>query len=147
MEYPSFWAFLSDEDSAIFIEYNKYKSSAIIFTVAVLLCVMFVLLKSNIRINTLEIFFILSFITIYFLPNMMTRYGFIYEILAIVILCIKPKTLVLYLPMKMIMLYLYGGKCGIDLLPISIQIASWLYLVIMSGYIFLFVKEAKEQNK
>lgn len=96
--YPSFWALftdLSDIDASREL-INNLKIGSIILTFIILLIFMTVLFVKKINLTpeaVIETAFLFIFICVLFLPGMHERYGFAYEILAIVIAFIIPKTI------------------------------------------------------
>lgn len=96
--YPSFWSLFSDlRDASLSREYiGSMKVVAIIMAFFVLLAIMAAVIKKNIDIDNINTF-LLSFIMVYscvlFLPGMHERYGFLYEIIGIIVIFIIPKTI------------------------------------------------------
>ena len=94
--YPSFWSLFSDlKDVNLSREYiGNLKIAAIIMTFIVLLTIMSVGIIKNInidRVNTFLISFILVYSCVLFLPGMHERYGYLYEIIGIIIIFIIPR--------------------------------------------------------
>lgn len=124
MNYPSFWAILTKSGEAS--DYFAYKTMAILLTVAILGFWAVVIWKSKIELNdknTISIAFLLVYTCVLFLPTMHERYGFCYEILAIVILFYVKKT---FVPMLLLMFlscstygkYLFGSQTDVGILAV-----------------------------
>ncbi len=96
--YPSFWSLFSDlKDASLSREYiGSMKVAAIILAFIVLLAIMAAVIKKNIDIDNVNTF-LFSFIMVYscvlFLPGMHERYGFMYEIIGIIVIFIIPRTI------------------------------------------------------
>ena len=142
MNYPSFWAVLNRSGEAS--DYIAYKWMAIWITIAVLGFLMVMIWKNKIemnRKNSIYVAFISVYTCVLFLPVMHERYGFCYEILAIIILFFNKKTII---PMFLIMFlscstyghYLFGTE--IDLRCLGV-INTAVYMV----YCYLLWRDAK----
>lgn len=97
--YPSFWSIISKvtdpQTSNAYI--GALKVAAILLTFAVLALLMVWIINKNISItaeNALFISFIIVYTCVLFLPGMHERYGFLYEMLAIVIAIVYTKTVI-----------------------------------------------------
>lgn len=112
--YPSFWTIVSDniENVADFVMYRQtMRTVAIVLTVAVLMLLMGYLLYKKVEvsgINVAYISFIFVFTCVMFLPGMHERYGFVYEILALLIAFFIPKTIPLLTVMYSLTAITYG---------------------------------------
>ena len=87
------------------------KDAAILFTICVLAGWMISWIVNRIQLsgrNMLYMAFILTFTCVLFLPTMHERYGYIYEILGVLILFFNKKTLPLLLSLNGISLMTYG---------------------------------------
>ena len=141
INYPSFWGlFLSKIPS----DYSAIlKPAAILLTVAVLAVLMLCFLREKITytpVTSLYMAFIMLFTCILFLPAMHERYGYLYEILSIVLVFFLPKTGGLCVTLHMLSLityssFLFGFSKGV-FYPLSvINIAVYIiYLVIFFQY-------------
>ena len=108
LNYPSIWAIPSDVVYAIdFIAgdelvsqgqiYNIFKYPAILTAVAVLAVHMLKWLRRRVELSAINIFrmgFLLSYTCVLFLPGMHDRYGFVYEMLALILAFVDKKTIV-----------------------------------------------------
>lgn len=107
--FPTFWRLLNDGTGAEGYAFLKYAAMAL--TVVILGSFMYMWIRNNINLNNVNIIliaFILTYSTITFLPAMHERYGFIFEILAIVIVFIEIKTIPLLIGITCLSLTTYG---------------------------------------
>lgn len=141
INYPSFWGlFLSTIPS----DYSAIlKPAAILLTIAILAVLMLCFLKNRIIITPVTLLymaFIMVFTCILFLPTMHERYGFLYEILSIILVFFFPGTGGLCVILHMLTLityssFLFGFSKG-TFYPLSIvNIAVYIiYLIIFFQY-------------
>ncbi len=111
--YPTFWRVLADgtnftgEDA-----YGVLKHAAMAFTVIVLGCLVYTWVKNSVEFtdrNIVYMAFLMTYTTIFFLPAMHERYGFSYEIIAIVIAFMIVKTIPLAIGLTCLSLTTYGA--------------------------------------
>ena len=141
--YPSFWSIfgINSPDTRLkFIE--GFKLPAVIMAFSVLMLMMIFLFAKKTELNARNTVFI-SFIFIYtcvmFLPGMHERYGFMYEILAIVIAFLIPKTIIPAVLLLCMSLITYGSNLiyNLEIHPVM-GIANFaVYLI----YIYFFYKD------
>lgn len=146
LNYPSVWGLASDTVYAasyfagkelISPEqlYNILKYPAIIITAAALCIYMLVWLKKNINIDLKSIIimsFILSYTCVLLLPSMHERYGYIYEILALIIAFIDRKTIYLLCLMYTLTLITYiHFLSDCYFMPISVLSAVNIFIYVM----------------
>ena len=109
MNYPSFWNILQDKFKDQF--YLDFKRPAMAIAIAVLAIYMIVWAKRKLELTNRNLVFI-SFIMVYtcvlFLPAMHERYGFIYELLALIIVFYDLRTLPLLVAMYYVDCTTYG---------------------------------------
>lgn len=108
--YPSFWRILND--GTVVDGYETMKYVAMVFTVVVLGCYMYLWIHNNIKLtprNTLFMAFVLTYTTVAFLPAMHERYGFAYEAMGIAIILLCMKTIALYLALFCTSFITYGA--------------------------------------
>lgn len=141
--YPSFWLLLTgvfgeDYDSNLFI-YDLHKGAAISVAVCMLMAWMVWWIWEKIEMNQrnmLYMAFILVYTAVLFLPAMHERYGYVYEIMAIVIAFLNKKTvpflgMLLGISMFTYGYYLYGRLVDYDLLAVANCGAYMGYAVIL----------------
>lgn len=133
MGYPSFWVMIC---SMTYVAYENLKTMAMVFTLVVLAALMlswFVRKVKLSRTNMLYMAFLIVYTCILFLPGMHERYGFCYEILAIVIAFLKPKTIPLLLVLHVLTLnnyasYLFQASLDYKLVVVANMITYVIYL-------------------
>ena len=148
VNYPSTWLFLTenyrDNDYYLYLE-----KVGIFLTVAVLLLIMIILIRKkaewNPR-NLIYIAFLLSYTCVMFLPAMHERYGYLYEILAIVIFIWKKETAVFLVPMYCMTIMTYASFLFGTNTRASVGMAA-VNLIIYLGYLFLLMKEMTTEQK
>ena len=137
MNYPSFWTLF--KGSRMDEHYDAFSTVAVVLTLCVLLILVVIWIKKRVRltlINSLSMAFLISYTCVMFLPGMHERYGFLYEIFALLIAFWYYKTIPLLLLMYTISLQTYGSFLfgfGMDLTQLSflnfaVYIAYILYL-------------------
>ncbi len=107
--YPTFWRILNDGTNSE--GYLALKYFTILFTIIVLGIFVFTWVSSNVETSPANIIFmafLFSYSSIFFLPSMHERYGYLYEILAIIIVFIYPKTIPLLVSLTCLSLTTYG---------------------------------------
>ena len=94
MNYNSFWNSIVSEWPGVNNDYHEFKMVAVIFTISVLGIIMLKVINSNIEMNNYQLI-LLFHVTVYtcvlFLPTMHERYGYIYEITAIILMLLNKK--------------------------------------------------------
>lgn len=146
LNYPSVWGLAADTVHAasyfagkevISSEqlYNILKYPAIIITAAALGTIMLLCLKKKVHTDLKSIIlmaFILSYTCVLFLPSMHERYGFVYEILALLIAFIDRKTIYLLCMMYTVTLITYiHFLSDCYFVPISVLSAVNIFIYIM----------------
>ncbi len=110
MGYPSFWTIISD---GVKTEgYYSLKLVAIAVTICILAAHMYYWIDKKADLsskNMLYMAFILAYTTVLFLPGMHERYGYLYEVLALVILFLNLKTMRCYIGLFLISIAMYGS--------------------------------------
>lgn len=138
LNYPSFWLILNDNTTENL--YISLKNTTIIFTVIVLGLFMTFWIYKKVQltaINTLYMAFILTFTTVIFLPAMHERYGYLYEILGIIIIFANKKTIPLYIALFITSLvtygkYLFGGTYNTFALSIALFAIYVIYMIVIN---------------
>ncbi len=147
MNYPSFWSILFNVNSTDY--YNSQKFAAVFLTIVVLAVIMIWWIANNVELNNqnmIYLAFTLSYTCVLFLPQMHERYGYLYEILAIILVMINRKTIKLIIPLYIITLitygnFLFGLGYGID---IYIGIAN---IFVWFSYMNLISKEVIKSSE
>lgn len=110
MNYPSFWLLFKTEGLDSF--YQLFRTVAVLITFTVLLILMIVWLKKKVDFtlqNVLIMAFLISYTCVLFLPSMHERYGFIYEILGLMLAFWFVKTIPLLVLMYLTSIATYSN--------------------------------------
>ncbi len=146
--YPSFWMLLTAERSPA--HYALMRTPAILVTVGILALLMIHWLREKAETsgeNMVYMAFLLAFTCVLFLPAMHERYGYLYEILAIIIACVCPKTIPLCAALLGVSVCTYGYYL-FDIQTLGLVWLAIFNLAIYIGYIMVLTKKictAKEQ--
>lgn len=149
MNYPSFWSVF--KGSRMDEHYDAFSTLAVLLTIGVLLVIMVFWMKKRVRlslINVLSMTFLLSYTCVMFLPAMHERYGFIYEIFALLIAFWYYKTIPMLLLMYAVSLQTYGSFLfgfGMNLSQLAFVNAGVYaaYMIYLNRQMF---KESKEAS-
>ena len=141
MNYPSSWLLLAQERSAE--QFALLKVPAMLLTVAVLAVLMILWLRKKTEptgLNLLIMAFLMIYTCVLFLPSMHERYGYLYEILAIALAVLIPRTIPLCAGLLGISLCTYGnylfGTETFGLVTLTV-----LNLMIYGGYLAIFFRQ------
>ena len=149
LEYPSFWASFPNEDPDVFTDFYKFRNAAIVLTLMILAALVYMLRKEERKFDNCRLMYaamVLSFTTVYFLPTMIDRYGYIYEILAIVLIFLDKRSIIPAALLHLVMFYQIAGRVGIETLPVSMQQLSFILLIIYGMYLYLLFGDRKEES-
>ena len=145
MNYPGFWVILND--AAMEETYSTYKTAAMLLTVLILAAwmIFFTIKKPKMsKENIVYISFILVYSCVFFLPAMHERYGYLYEILAIIIIFLYKETAPLLLSLLLISLFTYGfylhGR------TIDLSVLAVVNLVVYITYAIFLVKKMRRDS-
>lgn len=144
--YPTFWQILNDGQTMDSLE--TMKTTATFFTFIVLGCLIFYWIYSKVDFtvkNMLYMAFITSYSTVLFLPLMHERYGYLYEILAIVILFTNIKTLPLCVGLILVSMQTYG--CFLFDAYINLQIVAVFNVAIYIAYLLMLSRVMKNTKE
>lgn len=148
MNYPSFWVIFND--ALLTDSYEPMKHTAMALTVVILGMFMVCWIVKKIRLNTenmMYMAFILTYTCVLFLPSMHERYGFLYEIFAIVIVFLYRKTIPLLISLGSISMVTYGYYLQYRSMNMNILSAANLITYVL--YVMLLMKKMlkDEENK
>ena len=146
MNYPSVWLLLCSAGDAS--QYSYMKTPAICISACVLALMMFWWLQKSYDAEGKNLY-IMAYLLIYtcvlFLPSMHERYGFLYEVLAIILAVMIPKMIPLSIALIFISMSTYGaflfGNAS------NLLTLSWLNLVIYIASIFVLEKKLAADAK
>ena len=149
MEYPSFWAFFPNLEADVFTDFYKFRNAAIVFAFTLLLLLMAVLLRRKENYSKRELLIIalrLSFTTVFFLPCLIDRYGYLYEILAVALIFIDKRSIIPAAFMLIPMHYQIAGRVGAETLPVSMGQLSFIMLIVYAMYLYIMFTDGKEEK-
>jgi len=145
MNYPSVWLLFAQGMNQT--HYELLRLPAMVLTVAALALQMLNWYRKHTEIrgrNVVCMAFLLVFTCVIFLPAMHERYGYLYEILALMIACIHPKTLPLCLGLLGISLCTYGSYL-FKIETLNLITLTVLNLGIYIGYVVSLEKYMDER--
>ena len=136
LNYPSFWQILNDGQTVDSLD--TMKLMAIITTVVVLGIQMLYWINKKAEFtskNMVLMAFLLSYEMVLFLPLMHERYGFLYEILALIIIFYNKKTIPLAIGLILLSMQTYG--CFLFDAYVNLQLISVFNMVIFVAYLVI----------
>ncbi len=149
MNYPGFWMFTSYETFVEKYEYFDWLYPVgMILTVVVLAGWLALTLKAKAKMNAVTFIglaLILSYSTVFFLPVMHERYGYIYEILAIIYVFYNRKSAVPLVLLEIISIITYSWY--LMFVPRNLTWLAVLNLIVYLWYAILYVKGLKETEE
>ena len=117
------------------------------FVVIVLGCLVYMWIRNAIELtnrNIILMAFIMTYTTIFFLPAMHERYGYCYEILAIMIVFMVAKTIPLAVALTCISLTTYGGYLFNN--TVNEWTMAVINLIVYISYMIILNKELIKEN-
>jgi len=137
LNYPSIWQLVLKPMDVY--QYTYLKTTSICLTVAILLVVMVYWIKKRLSTdgeNLLIMAFLLTYLCVLFLPAMHERYSYIYEILAICLAVLRPKTIPICCALHVVTLLSYASFL-FGIVPIALPVLSIFNLLIFGLYFFV----------
>lgn len=135
--YPSFWNLFYTVNVPQYVDILK--GAAIVITVSILLGSVIWVVNNKVQMtkyNSIWLAFIFVYICVLFLPSMHERYGYLCEILALLIAVIDKKTIPMLIPMYLCSFVTYGCYLfGVSYNPIVLTVINLLAFV---GYCIYF---------
>ncbi len=145
LNYPSFWCFLPDNWNGNF-GYYWYRTSSIFLTMCIICLISYYLLKNKVKLTgamVVRVAMILVYTCVFFLSDMHDRYGYMYEVLSILLAVLEPRFIIGAVALNIMSLYLYSGTIGVDMMPVSIQIVAWINVAIYVCYLYSLIKDLR----
>lgn len=140
MGYPTFWRIIVDGTHTD--GYAVLEKPAILFSILLLGCFITYWTYKKIELDKRNIIFtsfLLIYTSVYFLPALHERYGFLYEILAIVVAFAYRKTIPLMMAIALMTMMSYGVYLfGNTISELSVSLFNF---IIYSGYVIILKKE------
>jgi len=144
--YPSIWLTMFGENNEL--QYEYMAPIAILTTVCVLAAFMVCWYRKKcmpMGRNLLIMTFLLTYSSVFLLPAMHERYGFVYEICAIMLAVVIPKTIPLAVTLIVISMGTYASY--LFYAPTNYVTMVWLNLFVYLAYIYVLRKEIKSEEK
>jgi len=144
--YPSIWLTMFKENDVN--QYEYMAPLAILTTIGVLAAFMVCWLRKKCMPtgrNLLLMTFLLTYTSVFFLPAMHERYGFVYEICAIIIAVIIPKTLPLAVLLITVSMATYASY--LFYAPTNYVTMVWYNLFLYLAYIYVLRNELKSEEE
>lgn len=138
--YPSVWMLLCDPGSAE--QYQYFKPIAVMMTVAALGLLTICFIRRGCRLNRRNLYcmaLLMTYTCVLFLPSMHERYSFPYEILAMIVAVLLPRTIPLCIGLLCISMRTYGSF--LFAVPISMTYLVYANLVIYGMYAAIIFRE------
>lgn len=146
MDYPSFWLCMAFNYQQKYYEYIR--PIAMVITVAVLAGWMIFAIKNKINMNATNFIgfaLILTYSAVFFLPAMHERYGYIYEILAILYMFKNKKSIIPCFLLTLTSIATYSIYLFVA--PIELSHLGIMNLCLYIWYSIIFVKDSLYREK
>ncbi len=144
--YPSFWMILCKQEDGT--PYKFLKIMTICLTVFILALLMYRWLKKGYKAkgnNLYMMAYIIVYTCVLFLPGMHERYGYMYEILAIVLIFLNPKMIPICIALICVSLNTYGHY--LFGLSVNMMALGFINSIIYFVSVYLLDKEMSRSNK
>ena len=143
LNYPSFWNILCLPDNIE--QFVNVRFGVLLFTICVLAVLMLVWIQQSRKTTGTDLLllaFILAYTCVLFLPAMHERYGYLYEMCAIIIAILIPQTIPLCVGLLVISLHIYG--CYLFNVPVEYIRLSFANIGVYLAYIYvIFVNKRR----
>lgn len=139
INYPSFWLIVCEALNEE--QYLVLKMIAILIAIGVMAIHMYTWIEKKVSLNKTNIVnmaFLLVYTAVLFMPSMHERYGYVYEILAIVILITNVKTFIPYALMMYFTFKIYGAY--LFALETNLYILSIINIAVYISYCYFINK-------
>lgn len=146
VNYPTVWAILCDPIEPLNFRYLAV--SAVLLTVGILAVIMVRWVRAAYSTNGKNLVimaFILCYTCVLFLPAMHERYGFIYEMCAIVLAVLLPKTIPLCIGLMLLSMSTYGYF--LFEIPVNYYLLAWVNVALYTAYFFLLRTELEKSKE
>lgn len=144
--YPSIWLFMFSANDVD--QYNCFAPEAILITIGILAAFMVCWIRKKYMPtgrNLLIMSFLLSYTCVFFLPAMHERYGFLYEILAIILAIVIPKTIPLAAMLIVISMNTYASY--LFYAQTNHVTLIWLNLFVYLAYVYVLQTKELRADK
>ena len=146
MNYPSFWMLMCKGYDKVANEFMKI--ACICFAIFALALLMYRWLKKGYSTNGKNLYmmaYLIVYTCVLFLPGMHERYGYVYEILAIILALLVPKMIPICIGLVCISLNTYG--CFLFSIDINLMLLATINTLIYVVSIYLLEKEMNKTIK
>ena len=146
MNYPTFWNLLQSANMDAF--YINMKKPAIALTVVVIALLMVTWIVKKVPMTTRNMIymaFLLAYTCVLILPSMHERYGYLYEILAILVVFLQIRTLPCLVGMYLASFAIYGKY--LFMFEINLPALSIVNTLAYIGYIVILTREMFENGE
>ena len=146
MNYPTFWNLLQSANMDAF--YINMKKPAIALTVVVIALLMVTWIVKKVPMTTRNMIymaFLLAYTCVLILPSMHERYGYLYEILAILVAFLQIRTLPCLVGMYLASFAIYGKY--LFMFEINLPALSIVNTLAYIGYIVILTREMFENGE
>ena len=146
MNYPTFWNLLQSANMDAF--YINMKKPAIALTVVVIALLMVAWIVKKVPMTTRNMIymaFLLAYTCVLILPSMHERYGYLYEILAILVVFLQIRTLPCLFGMYLASFAIYGKY--LFMFEINLPALSIVNTLAYIGYIVILTREMFENGE